>query len=545
MKAWLVRVSALVVLSAALLSTCVASAASRDGFGNGGYRFVGGVTGLGVQRSGRIVFSSGFYVGALKADGADDRQFKSHDVSGGAECNDGYCFDGFAMQRDDRIVVAGQNTVFRLEANGALDTSFGTGGRAVLRGIRIQSVAPTTDGAILVAGAQEQPDGYLGNIGGEVRVARLLPSGAPDPSFGTGGRTSLDARVGWPVALGVQPDGGVIAVGLGSMRGSPVTRLRANGSLDTEFGESGVTTIALHDGTAMAIDPSGRILVGGLLWPTVSGSGLPLGGVVRLDSRGRPDPSFGRNGVATLREDRASGYVEGIAGLAIQPDGSVVAAGGSAIAACCNQGSYAYLAKFSPDGQSAHFEYAGSGLLDPDHECFHESASAVTVQSDANILVGGWVCDYGSWIARYGPDLRVDAGSPLRLHRTQPRGNAPVRATSATSLTRLTTTVGASAPARVTVSVRRATLLEGIPGKLVPIAGGTLISLLPGSSAGRTTLKRPAKTVAAITNPSGRVTLRLLLPRNRFPRGSWGIATVRAADTRGRGAVLEIEFVTR
>ena len=536
-----------VAVIATLIVASVASAASPDGLGNGGYVLLGGsdITALGVQRSGRIVFSSGFGVWGLTPDGASDRRFAGRGGSS-EDCNDGYCYYGFAMQRDDRIVVAGQHFVFRLKADGTPDTTFGTKGRVVVQGLRIQSVALTPDGALLVAGANELPDGSLGPVGGEVRLTRLLPSGVVDPAFGRGGSTSLDARIGWPVRVASQSDGGVILLGLGDVRGSTrdstVARLTADGSLDTGFGESGFTTLARLESHALAIEPDGRIVVGGLLWPAVSGSGYPLGGVIRLDARGRPDASFGQDGVATLHKDGSTGYVDVISGLALEPDGSVVTAGAARNAACC-RGSYGFLATVTADGQATRFELVGFGP-DPEHDCWDEAASAVAVQPDAKIVVGGATCGLGSWISRYGEDLRLDEGSPLEMHRVRPPGSTRARAVRSTALVRLAATVALSAPASVAVSVRHAKPLESIPGELHAVASGRPVLLLSGSSVGRTTLRRSRNAVGSKSTLSGRVPLRLLLPSRTFPRGSWGVATVRALDNRGRNATLEIEFVT-
>jgi hypothetical protein len=216
---------------------------------------------------------------------------------------------------------------------------------------------------------------------------------------------------------------------------------------------------------------------------------------------------------------------------------------GAAVVACC-RAAYAFLATVTADGQSIKYAYVGSGLLDPDRGCFQEGASALAVQVDAKIVVGGAVCGYGSWISRFGEDLRLDEGSPLQLRRVQPRGNAPLRGVRTMGHVRLTTTVGTNAPASVIVSVRRATHVGSAPGTVDRVASGRPVTLLPGSSAGRTILKRSSKRVESKT-ANGRVALRLLLPSGSFPRGSWGVATVRAVDTRGRTTALEMEFRTR
>src|SRR5262245_32976226 len=141
----LTRVGCLLVVVFVLVNGG-ASAATPAGFGNGGYVawWGGAPSGLGVQRSGRIVVSSGWSVSAWTSSGARDRRFESNDVSPGVECAN-YCPVDLALQRDDRIVLAGQHTVLRLMPDGALDASFGTGGRVSVPGIFIQSAALTPE----------------------------------------------------------------------------------------------------------------------------------------------------------------------------------------------------------------------------------------------------------------------------------------------------------------------------------------------------------------------------------------------------------------
>ena len=442
--------------------------------------------------------------------------------------------------------MAGQHSVVRLTPTGALDASFGTGGRLSVPGIVIQSVALAPDGAIVVAGTQVVPDGS-GKPGGSWSVARFLPSGISDSGFGQRGTVALDANVGLRVDVGVGPDGHVIVAGLGiqdnrSSAFAPITSLRADGSLDSDFGQAGLATLPRLEAEAMAVQPDGRIVVGGLRWPAVAGNGLPQAIVTRLDKRGRPDASFGHDGVAMLRDTPSSTLVDPIAGLTLQPDGAIVAVG-SWVATCCYSVSYAFLGTLTRDGQVAQLESIGSGRGDPEEGCFAEKAEAVSVQADARILVGGLVCGSTSWIARFTKDLRLDVGSPLRLHRTQARGTASLRAPGPNSLTQLTATVKASSPAHVLVTVRPAKSVKGIPGAL--IATGGRLPLQPGSAAGQVTLKRPAKKIEAVTDQSGRISLRLLVAPRLFSRGDRGIATVHARDAQGRMAEVAIEFVRR
>jgi uncharacterized delta-60 repeat protein len=74
--------------------------------------------------------------------------------------------------------------------------------------------------------------------------------------------------------------------------------------------------------TSVALAPDGTIVAGGVAAPHPNGDLA----VVRYNSRGRLDRSFGHAGVATAdfggRDDR-------LRGIALQPDGKVVAVGSS------------------------------------------------------------------------------------------------------------------------------------------------------------------------------------------------------------------------
>ena len=121
-----------------------------------------------------------------------------------------------AVDASDRILVnggaAGNATVTRYTANGALDATFGTGGVATIH----DPVAATGAGLGLAA----LPDGRIVLAlqrvsNGGAYVARLLPTGAMDATFGSGGFGALvtvDATVA-PYALSLAPGGDVVMCG--------------------------------------------------------------------------------------------------------------------------------------------------------------------------------------------------------------------------------------------------------------------------------------------------------------------------------------------
>jgi uncharacterized delta-60 repeat protein len=114
-----------------------------------------------------------------------------------------------------------------------------------------------------------------------------------------------------------------------------VTRYTAAGALDTSFGVGGRQTAdfgygyAANDvGTVVALQPNGKIVVAGSTamvdWVFTSGRDFVL---ARYAPDGSPDASFGR--VVTSFTDVYYDADDFIADVAIQPDGKLVATGGT------------------------------------------------------------------------------------------------------------------------------------------------------------------------------------------------------------------------
>ena len=116
-----------------------------------------------------------------------------------------------------------------------------------------------------------QPDGKIllaGSSGSDFAVARLLPGGSPDTSFGTGGRTTVDfGSSDDGSAMALQPDGKIVVAGTTGAfpnEDTAVTRLQPNGLLDSSFGKAGKSVVDLgHNELAngVALQSDGKIVV--------------------------------------------------------------------------------------------------------------------------------------------------------------------------------------------------------------------------------------------------------------------------------------------
>lgn len=296
-----------------------------------------------------------------------------------------------AIQPNGKIISAGVSqeaggpTEFALtrhNADGSPDTTFGSDGvvtTAIGSGAKASSIALQSDGKIVVAG-----EGSGDRV--EFAIARYMPDGSLDPSFGAGGVvTTAVGDYSSASAVVLQPDGKIIAAGttLASDAGFQplddfaVVRYNPSGSLDPSFGSGGVVRTdfnATEDfGNAAALQLNGAIVVAG------RSEGLPTGSVfalARYNPDGSLDSSFGSGG--KVRTAFKSGYADANA-VGLQPDGKIVAAGYDSGFA---------LARYNPDG-SLDSSFGAQGKVTT---TFHldGNAQALVLQEDGKILAAGW-----------------------------------------------------------------------------------------------------------------------------------------------------------
>jgi len=235
--------------------------------------------------------------------------------------------DAVALQRDGKIVVAGEINslagVLRLNTNGALDTSFGSGGAVTI------NVPSGLGGGVQVIGVAIQPDSKIvagistiNSDGSEsFSLARLVPNGSMDTAFGTAGIacTFPFGQQRSPTVLALQQDGKILLAGDGIM-----ARYDTNGQLDATFGSGGLAVLTAFPVTAIALQPNGQILIaaGGPARDTFPPSVLTLsvaGLIARYNPNGSLDATFGTSGqTASLAAASA---------IAVQGDGKIVVAG--------------------------------------------------------------------------------------------------------------------------------------------------------------------------------------------------------------------------
>ncbi len=269
--------------------------------------------------------------------------------------------EDMAIQANGRIVVVGNSdaragagsdfdfALARFRTDGALDTAFGDGGRVLTPLSTTHSfdfaraVAIQPNGRIVVAGSSN-----AGGGGTKFAVVRYKRDGSLDGTFGTGGIVLTDSSGagggGAASDVAVQADGKIVVAGSGN--GFTVLRYRRNGTLDPAFGTGGRTNVALYGwADSVAVQADGRIVLAGV-------SSVTLGAwtrdftVARLDRDGSPDASFGDGGKVTTDFGGDGTFDDELNGLAIAPDGGIVAAGTSS--SRTNRGSGFAVARYRP-----------------------------------------------------------------------------------------------------------------------------------------------------------------------------------------------------
>jgi uncharacterized delta-60 repeat protein len=258
------------------------------------------------------------------------------------------------------------------------------------------AVAIQPDGKIVAAGAADMV-GRSTDASDHFVLARYTVHGRLDPSFGRGGKvlTAFGSGSDRAVGLAIQADGKIVAAGPRYANGRSyfaLSRYTADGRLDPSFGSSGkvLTGFDSHHGNeawAVAIQPDGKIVAAG-----GSGGNYDFA-LVRYATSGRLDRTFGRGGevLTDLGSNSDMAY-----GVAIQANGKIVAAGqgGSPVTWA--------LARYTDDGTlDRGFGHEGKVLSFAASETH---ALAVAIQANARIVAAG----LGFTVARYTADGLLD-----------------------------------------------------------------------------------------------------------------------------------------
>jgi uncharacterized delta-60 repeat protein len=323
----------------------------------------------------------------------------SHDVGFSAT-------NGVAQSGTQSVIIGTIGTspeesfgITRYNADGSLDTAFGTNGVVTTSFAGTDDVPAAVDvlssGEILVAGtaatfAGGQP------VGSEFALAEYTADGALDPSFGVGGEVLFSFSSTAALSNDVLSDMAVSSTGIIYLAGSSdsagtdndfaIAAFNTDGSIDNGFGSGGHTLVefAGEDAflNAVALQSDGEIVAAGSATTAAGITSVALAGLLPT---GILDPRFGTKGetittVGNLDDEATS--------IAIQSDDKIVIGGLSASGseAAGTLTSSFLVARYTSTGKIDR-SFGGGPVVTP----FGQPAAAVSVviESDGDIIASG------------------------------------------------------------------------------------------------------------------------------------------------------------
>jgi len=362
-------------------------------------------------------------VAALKPDGTPDNTFNGT----GYRIIDIQMTENvgksLALQPDGKIVIVGwvhnganfDICLIRLNSDGSFDNGFGTSGKIVLNlgstefGMAVDYLS---GGKILVTARK-----YNG-ANSDVALLRFLSNGVLDNSFGVNGISSNDFSNSneIPYDSAVLPDGSILVAGDADPSGFSVffaAKYSKDGVTVTNFGINGFSTFQVGSGnngvSTVKIQNDGKIIIGGYAY---EGTETTMA-VVRLNSDGTPDQSFGVNGSVTTDIRQGSEYIND---MLIQKDGKILVCG---VARGLISNSDFTAVRYMPDG-NIDLSFGANGIVTTDFDNTDVAASILSISDDKFIIVGH-SDEKNLILSRYHNDLQsstIDVGekSPIIVY---------------------------------------------------------------------------------------------------------------------------------
>jgi uncharacterized delta-60 repeat protein len=327
-----------------------------------------------------------------------------------------------AVQANGKVVATGfaagkggRFAVVRYKSDGRLDPTFsGDGVKATDFTKRLDEafdVAIQADGKIVLAGCTRV--GMF--LGGRFAIARYTSDGKLDLTLGGDGKVTTNFTTHNDCARGIaiQSDGKIVAAGGAAIftflpeSMFALARYNADGTRDSSFDGDGklMTSFGTQEEQAsgVAIQADGKIVAAGHAGQTQFTTDTQFA-LARYDMSGTLDTSFDGDGLVLT--NFTNGFDGADAGVAIQSDGKIVAAGSADASATTGTGFALsrYTAAGSPDTT-----FSGDGKVKTEFTGRSNSATqlatALAIQVDGKIVVAGTVGEFHKFaVARYiGP----------------------------------------------------------------------------------------------------------------------------------------------
>ena len=354
-----------------------------------------------IQSDGKIVAAGCYYNGSdndfslvrYKSNGAVDNSFGKNGIVNTKIGTAGDCANSLVIQNDGELIVGGFSyngsdndfTLARYNTNGDLDTTFGTDGIVITKignlDDYITSLAIQSNGEIVAAGYTYNGNDY------DFALARYFPNGALDNSFGNKNgivitQIGMSSEAAFSVAI--QSDRKIVAAGYsnnGNDSDFALVRYNPSGSLDNTFGVNGIVTTqigASDDGAySLKIQSDGKIITAGYYYDGLHNDFT----LVRYDSNGTLDNSFGSNGIQTTQVRISDSYANS---MLIQSNGEYVVSGYS------NDGSELNfaLARYNTNGDLDD-SFGTSGIVITQNGTSLDHVNSVAIQGDGKIVAAG------------------------------------------------------------------------------------------------------------------------------------------------------------
>lgn len=286
-----------------------------------------------------ITFENTYRIRRYNANGTVDNTFGNNGTASiFTTTGDDGVINNISLQTDGKILVSFETApddpaITRLNADGSPDNTFGTNGLLVpdisIPGVSYNYVKALANGKILVSA-------YFPGAGGtEILVYQLNNNGMIDLAFGVNGKFqySLPGNVLTIQNLNLQSDGKIIVGGYNYDPNSSsadvklmLIRLNTNGSPDNTFGTQGIATMTPESGDIEAT--SVHVLSDDKLIINYGNYDSLYSGLVKFTANGTPDVTFNDNTAVKIIKDIELGNF--VAGIEVQADKKIVFAGASA-----------------------------------------------------------------------------------------------------------------------------------------------------------------------------------------------------------------------
>jgi uncharacterized delta-60 repeat protein len=324
--------------------------------------------------------------------------------------------NGIAIQQDGKCVLVGHTNyageykdmvLVRYDADGSLDLSFGNNGIVIVGVSGISeygnAIQIQSDGKIVVAGHNYSLYGPT-----DERVWRFNEDGTPDVTFGNAGSVTTDIGNMDNIAEAcvIQPDGKIITGGYAGDR-FVVVRYNSNGTLDYSFGTNGFAILGMeyYMSFVKAIDlqNDGKIVVAGMSFE----GNCPIFTIARFTENGELDVSFGGVGVVKIDVGGGNDYSTK---LKILKNGKILVGGHTWIA---NEPFLKYdvaIVQLDEDGNLDN-SFGNNGIVKTNIIDGENYCKGFTIQPDGKIVVAGEYVDYRTYnifAVRYLEDGTVD-----------------------------------------------------------------------------------------------------------------------------------------